>query len=346
MRGERYPRHLMTTVVVSKNVLLESKNSSILKYLKKTGVTLKKKFLVTLSIFDLKDFGIDPNKIESQNLNLKLTKLPIEESQIPRHTLTENQKNRLELFGLKPELSQNRLISEILPSQVDMSKFTDNEMDEILSTLDQLKNKYEKRDEHQKAMTLEIEQEQNQIEADNKAISEKYRDIEAKLKKLQVKEKQLEVTEKNLEDLASKVIENETNQTATQKAQEEFYNKIQQNMDDLEEKQKIFNEKVSEHKAREFQLKELLKRHKVNQSEYNDLFSVSSKDEFYAGGNNDNNFLEELNQDRNVQNPKNGIFSELPTKAFINSTMNSDQVKQSVAQETPNGDFENGYLNL
>ena len=43
------------------------------------------------------------------------------------------------------------------------------------------------------------------------------------------------------------------------------------------------------------QLKELLKRHKVNQSEYNDLFSVSSKDEFYAGGNNDNNFLEELN---------------------------------------------------
>ena len=196
-------------------------------------------------------------------------------------------------------------------------------MDDLMEKVRQSNDQLKKKQDNQQKISDEIETEAQAVEKDQQAVNEKLQDIEARLEKIKLREGQLEQLDRDLNYKMSKIVENEAKQAVTQKVHDEFENNLSKKMSELEERTEQLNNKLSEKRAKQFQLKEILKRANVNPNDYVDLISNDSQ-EFYPG--NTQALLEELGGEvlepmqENIQNNQ-----EVTEKVMHNSTMNSNQ---------------------
>ena len=301
----------------------KSDNETVSKFANKPLNLNKRKFQFTLERYQPSDFGLDKAEKVKSLASSKLASLPIDESLIPRQQLTSNQKEFLTDFGINYQIPEKRILSEILPSSIDFELYTETEMDELMEQIRQLDNQLKKKQDNQQKMSNEIEAEAQEVEKDKQTVGEKLQNIETRLEKIKLKESELEQLDRDLNYRLSKVVENESKQALTQKVHDEFENNLSKKMSELEERTEQLNNKLSEKRAKQFQLKEIMKRANVNPEDYVDLISNDSQ-EFYPG--NTRNLLDELGGEvlepmrENIQNNQ-----EAMDKMMHNSTMNSNK---------------------
>ena len=105
------------------------------------------------------DFLIEVFK-ETEDFNQRLIELPIDCDLIPSYEIDENRIQKLESLGIRFEVPKqsDRILSKVLPENVDMSRLTPKEWDDLIEEILIKQVAINKREESQKVMEREIEE--------------------------------------------------------------------------------------------------------------------------------------------------------------------------------------------
>ena len=251
--------------------LAESGNDSIINWL--NSQKNKRKFRLELNSFEPKDFGI--KKFETKNFDRttqKLTEVPIFEDRIPKLSLSENQERTLRDLGINPILPEERNISRILPLDTNLNLWTQEEMDELLNQVGQIKRNYENKLSSQKAMEEEAENRQRQMDEDQRKLEDDRRLLTERMNSLDVKDQ-------DLNQRISEVEQRETAQERRSLAMNEYQEEIQTKYDDLIDKVKENEAKESHLAAQKDNIRGLFKKYNIESKEYHHIIPDSpSKD--------------------------------------------------------------------
>ena len=135
-----------------------------------------------------------------ENRNLKLIQLPIEVDRIPKHKLTPETLEKLNSLDIKFKIpkASDRLLSKILPTEVDMEKLTESEFEDLINEMLQKKANIEKKEKNQEQMQQEIDEDLISVDAERAENERKYQD---ELRKVLDKEEELNVLTARVESL-------------------------------------------------------------------------------------------------------------------------------------------------
>ena len=229
----------------------------------------KRKFRVELNHFKPIDFGVKVFEVKNfDRTTQKLTEIPILEDRIPKIKVSQSQLEQLREFGLNTDLPIQRNLSKILPLTVDYSLFTQEEMDDLLSQLNQMKKSYETKLSNQKAMDEEAENRQKQLDEDQRKLDEERQLLTNRMNSLDVKDQ-------DLNQRITEVEERETNQERRSLAMKQFENEIQLKYDDAMEKVKENQIKESQLASQKDNIRELFKKHNIGSKDYHHIIPDS-----------------------------------------------------------------------
>ena len=138
--------------------------------------------------FEIKRFEV------TDKANLKLIRLPVDTELIPVYEISESLQDKVNNTGLKFKLAKGgqRVLSKILPSNVNMSHLTPNEMSDLLNEILQKKTAIDKRVESTKKLEDEMQIQMEDFEKDKAELESQRQSLHEELNKVLDKEVRLD----------------------------------------------------------------------------------------------------------------------------------------------------------
>ena len=138
--------------------------------------------------FEIKRFEV------KDTVNLKLIRLPVDTELIPVYEISESLQDKINKTGLKFKLAKGgqRVLSKILPSNVNMSHLTPNEMSDLLNEILQKKTAVDKRVESTKKLEDEMQIQMEDFEKDKAELESQRQSLHEELTKVLEKEEKLD----------------------------------------------------------------------------------------------------------------------------------------------------------
>ena len=141
--------------------------------------------------------------VKKDTVNLRYIKLPVDTDKIPVYEIAKPLKDKITEAGLKFKLpnKDKRLLSKILPVNVDMSHLTPAEMSDLLNEILQKESDVKKKAETNKKMQDEMNEQMEDFEKEKLAFEEDKQSLQKEYRKILDKEDELNHLTANVENM-------------------------------------------------------------------------------------------------------------------------------------------------